>query len=198
MGCAILFKSDAFVPRYFSLESTATPAEPIAACGLELRLGRINAAAYIKDRIVFRESAYEVGYYEERRWTEMPESYVRRELSRALFDRRGVRQIMYGPGTALDVDLVAFEEVRVPKHVGRVELRFVVVGDRSVRFTRSIAVERAVGNVTGDAAAGAIVQALSTAMVEAVDTLAERTVEELRIEASTRGPDAGAATPTCE
>ncbi len=99
VGCAVLLKSDPFVPRYFSPESAATRTDPIAPSGLELRLGRVTAAAYLKERIVFRTSAYEVGYYEERRWTEMPESFIRRALSRALFDRRGIRQILYGAGT---------------------------------------------------------------------------------------------------
>jgi cholesterol transport system auxiliary component len=185
IGCALFFKGDAFVPRYFSPESSATPTEPIAASGLELRLGHVNAAAYIKDRIVYRDSAYEIGYYEERCWTEMPDAYVRRELNRALFDRRGIRQIMYGPGTTLDVDVVAFEEVRVPQHVGRVELRYVVVGDRTVQLARSITVERAVAPAAKAVTADAIVKALSTAMVDAVDMVAESTIAELRAEAAT-------------
>jgi cholesterol transport system auxiliary component len=160
-----------------------------------MRLGRVNATAFIKDRIVFRDSAYEVGTYEGRRWTEMPESYVRRELCRALFDRRGIRQIMYGAGTTLDVDIVAFEEVRMPTHVGRVELRYVVVGDRTVLFSRSVLVERAIATTTSDDAADSIVQALSRALVDAIDILADATVTELRAEASIRPPDAGRETP---
>ena len=124
----------------------------------------------------------------------MPESFIRRALSRALFDRRGIRQILYGAGTTLDVDIVAFEEVRLPAHIGRVELRCVVVGDRTVRFSRSIRVERAIANASGDASAEAIVQALSTALADAIDILADSTAAELRVEASTRPSDAASAT----
>src|SRR5258706_12526192 len=136
-GCALMSKSDPVVSRYFSPESAAKLAEPvappIAPNGLELRLGRVNAASYIRDKMVVRSSPYEVGYYEGRRWTEKPESYVRRALARALFDRRGVRQITYGAGTTLDVDLIAFEEVLKPEHVGRVELTYSLSDDHVVR-----------------------------------------------------------------
>ena len=66
-GCALLAKSEPVVPRYFSPEA---PALSDAHRGrrrrrLELRLGRVNAAAYINERIVYRDSAYELGYYED-------------------------------------------------------------------------------------------------------------------------------------
>src|SRR5579859_2713520 len=113
-GCALLSKSDPVVPRYFSPEPAAA-AEPAlvvpAAAPLELRLGRVNAGSYLRDKIVFRNSAYEVGYYEERRWTEKPEAYVRRALARALFDRRGIHQVISGPAPTLEVEVTAFEEV---------------------------------------------------------------------------------------
>jgi len=155
---------------------------------LELRLGRVNAASYIRDKTVVRSSPYEVGYYEGRRWTEKPESYVRRALARALFDRRGVRQITYGAGTTLDVDLIAFEEVLKPEHVGRVELTYSLSDDRVVRLSRSITVERAVPDAKGDAAADAVVQALSRALIDSVDILADKTAAELRIEAAAPDP----------
>ena len=196
MGCALTSKSEAFIPRYFSPESGTAVPDPVAASGFELRLGRVNSAAYIKDKIVFRNSAYEVGYYEERRWTEKPESYVRRALSRALFDRRGIRQIVYGSGATLDVDVIAFEEVRAPAHLGRVILSYSLYDDRVVRLSRSVTVERPIANAGGDAAADAIVQALAQALVDSVDVLADQTAAELRVEASTPQPErATGATP---
>ena len=119
------------------------------AAGLELRLGRVNADAYIKDRIVHRDSAYEVGYYDDRVWTEKPEAYVRRALARALFDERGVTQLLSGVGATLDVDVVAFEEVRAPAHVARIELVYVVYDDRVVRLSRSVVVERPIAPAEG-------------------------------------------------
>jgi cholesterol transport system auxiliary component len=195
IGCALFSKSDAFVSRYFSPESAATPADPVATSGLELRLGHVGAASYIKEEIAFRDSSYEVGFYAGRRWTEKPEFYVRRALTRALFDRRGIRQVVYGAGTTLDVDVLAFDEVRAPVHVGRVQLDYSLVDHRVVRFSRSITVERPIADAAGDAAADAIVAALSRALVDSVDILADRIAAELRAEGAIPALDGPAAAP---
>lgn len=182
-ACALLSKSDPIVPRYFTPE-TATGGDPVAETGLELRLGRVNADEYLKDKIVHRDSTYEVGYYEERLWTDKPEAYVRRALARAIFGHRGVREVVSGVGTTLDVDVVAFEEVRTPRHVGRVELAFVLYDDRVVRLSRSIAVERPIADSKGDGAAVAAVEAIGEALDAAVDGIADATLAELRTEAA--------------
>jgi len=204
VGCALLSKSDPFVSRYFSPEVVAAPTTTrsnlsmssrgaVDAEPLELRLGRVNAASTIKDQIMFRSSVYEIGYYEGRRWTERPEAYVRRALGRALFHRVGIRQIAYGSGTTLDVDVIAFEEVRGPPHVGRVDLDYSLVDHGLVLFTQSVAIERPIANTKGDAVADGIVEAVSMALSEAVDRLADRVAVELRAESSTAPPDGTAA-----
>jgi cholesterol transport system auxiliary component len=189
-ACALLTKADPIVPRYFSPEPITTKrVEPAASSGLELRLGRVNAEAYMKDRIVRRDSAYEVAYYDERLWTEKPETYVRRALARAIFDEGGVREVRSGVATTLQVDVLAFEEVVKPVHVGRVELAYVLYDDRVVLLSRSIAVERPIALAKGDAAAGALVEALAGAMSAAVDAVALATTAELHTEASAQaGP----------
>ena len=183
-GCALLTKSDPLVLRYFSPEPSAPPkAAPRAAgSGLELRLGRVNADAYIKDRIVHRDSAFEVGYYDDRVWTEKPESYVRRALARALFDDRGLRQVLSGAGLTLEVDVVAFEEVRAAVPFGRIELAYVLYDDRMVRLSRSVVVERPISVTKGADAASSTVRALSDALVAAVDSIADASAAELRTE----------------
>jgi cholesterol transport system auxiliary component len=195
LGCALLSKSDIFVSRYFTPETTIAVSDPSAPNGLELRLGRVNSAAYIKDRLIFRGTANEVGYYEEKRWTENPGVYVRRALTRALFDRRGIRQIVAGAGPTLDVDVVAFEEGLSPAHVGRVQLTYSIYDERVVRFARSVTVERPVAGATGNAEANAVVQALSMALADAVDSLADQTAAELRLETAAPDPTAAAAPP---
>ncbi|MDP9033408.1 MAG: PqiC family protein [Myxococcota bacterium] len=201
-GCALTSKSDAMVARYFTPESSVAAAEPTTTGALELRLGRVNSASYIKDKIVFRESPYEVGYYEGKRWTEKPETYVRRALTRALFERRGIRQLVFGAGSTLDVDVIAFEEVRVPTHVGRVQLTYSLSDDRVVRLAGSVTVERPIAGATTEGAADAIVQALSVALADSVDLVAEKAVAELRAEvappksASSPDPAAGGAAST--
>lgn len=184
-ACALLSKSDPITPRYFSPEPVVTAhVEPVADTGLELRFGRVSAGAAIRDRLAYRDSTYEVGYYDERLWTDKPEAYVKRALAHALFDRRGVRQVLSGIGATLEVDVVAFEEIRGPAHVGRVELTYVVYDDRVVRLSRSVAVDRPIAAAKGDAAANAVVQALAEALSEAVDTIADSTVTELRAESA--------------
>jgi cholesterol transport system auxiliary component len=183
-GCALLTKSEPVIPRYFSPEASALskPAADGDGAGLELRLGRVTSDAYLKDRIVHRDSAFELGYYDDRVWTEKPEAYVRRALARALFDERGVTQLLSGVGATLDVDVVAFEEVREPVHLARIELVYVVYDDRVVRLSRSVVVERPIAPAKGDAAANQAVKALSAALVAAVDAVANAAASELRAE----------------
>jgi cholesterol transport system auxiliary component len=181
-GCALLTKSEPVVPRYFSPEA-ADPAGPRAtATGLELRLGRVDADAYIKDRIIHRDSAFEIGYYDDRVWTEKPQAYVRRALARALFDERGVTQLLSGVGATLDVDVVAFEEVREPVHLARIKLVYEIYDDRVVLLSRSVLVERPIPPSKGDAAANEAVQAMAAALVAAVDAVADVAALELRSE----------------
>jgi len=181
-GCALLTKSEPVIPRYFSPESVDAPGPRATATGLELRLGRVNSDAYIKDRLVYRDSEFEVGYYDDRVWTDKPEAYVRRALARALFDERGVTQQLSGVGATLEVDVVAFEEVLKPVHLARVKLVYEIYDDRVVRLSRSVDVERPILASKGDAAASDAVQAISLALVAAVDAVADAAAAELRSE----------------
>lgn len=150
LGCAFFNKSDPVVLRYFTPESLAsTPDSPGVALamrpgGPELRMGRVNAASYVKDRIAFRDKNFEVGYYDELRWTEKPEAYLKRALRRALFEEQGVRQIVSGPGTTLDVDLDAFEELRSPRHAARMQVTWILHDDAQVLVQETLTVERAI------------------------------------------------------
>jgi cholesterol transport system auxiliary component len=190
-SCALLSKSEPILPRYFSPEAITTGhPQPGAPGELELRLGRVNAAAYVKAEMVRRDSAVEISYYEERLWTEKPEVYVRRALTRALFDPRGVREVVAGPAATLDVDVVAFEEVVHPAHVGRVSLAYTVSDERVVLLSERVTIDRPVRQARGAASADAIVEALAEALSAAVDAVAAATTSELRAEALAREPAA--------
>jgi cholesterol transport system auxiliary component len=179
-ACALLGKSDPMEPRYFSPESAAGPHASDPSDGaLELRLGRVTSDAFIRDRMIHRDSPYELGYYDERAWTEKPETYVRRAIEREIFDEHGVRRIVSGDATTLDVDVVAFEEVRKPEHVGRVQLTFVVYDDRSVRVSRTIVVDRPIAEAKDSAAAAAAVSAIGDALAAAAHEVANSVVTEL-------------------
>lgn len=87
-GCALTTKGDVVTVRYFSPEhltsrltaaAVAAPGPP----GAEMRpsrglvLGAVSSGSNLRERIVFRSGAHEIGYYEDFRWTERPETYVR-------------------------------------------------------------------------------------------------------------------------
>jgi cholesterol transport system auxiliary component len=178
LGCALMSKSEPIVPRYFSPERPGDLAAPRPhAPGLpaELRLGRVTSTSNLDERLVYRESAYELGYYQERRWTEAPEEYLKRRLSRALFEERGLRRVVGGPAATLDVDLVAFEEIRAPKRVGRVQVTVRFWDQYVVRWEETLTVDEPLGAASADAA----VEALGAALRAVVDRIADRVVSEL-------------------
>jgi ABC-type uncharacterized transport system auxiliary subunit len=118
-GC--LFRADA-PPRYFQPESRALGAvvasdgRVTGAAGRRVRLRHVQAAPHLHERMVWRVSEVEFGYYEQRRWSEAPASYVQRALTYELFGRRGLRPGMPGKDATLDVKVLAFEELRAPAH----------------------------------------------------------------------------------
>jgi cholesterol transport system auxiliary component len=205
-GCALLTKADPLEPRFFTPETSAPAGRPGggsaragagaggATAGLELRLARVNAGSNIRDRLVYRDAGHEVGYYEERRWTEKPEAYVRRALARALFERRGIAQVLAGAAPTLDVDVLAFEEVRAPSHVARVELAFTLHDERAVRLADSVVMDKPVAATKDEASAEAVVQALGEAMEAAVESVAASVTANLAADRAS-APTHGASAP---
>ena len=189
-GCALTSKSDPLMPRYFSPDESRGRTQVAAAAvstereretqPLELRLGRVTAASYLGERIVFRDSNYELGYYEERRWTERPEAYLRRAIARALFEDRGLRRVISGVGPTLDIELSELAELRSPA-VARVRATYVLYDERVVRRQATVTVERAIpiakkANESAETAA----RAMADAFGDAVDQIAERVTADLR------------------
>lgn len=183
-GCALLTKADPLTPRYFSAEPsgpgpapgdalTATPRAGLAPAR-ELKLGRVTSASYLGERLVFRDSTYELGFYEDRRWTEKPEAYFRRALSRALYEQGGFRRVVSGAGPTLDCELVEFTELRSPAHLARARVNFVLYDARSVRTEATVTVELPIAAGKDEARAAASVAALSLALTSAVDQIVVR------------------------
>jgi cholesterol transport system auxiliary component len=177
-GCALTSKSDSLNLRYFTPEGApvrTASSGPRADLHLDLRLGKVNSASYIKDRIAFRASEYEIGFYDEMRWTEKPESYVRRALVRSLFDEHGIRQLVSGVGLVLDVDLDAFEEMRAPRHAAYVQITWVLHGPLLVVRQRTLTIERPLTATTSEAVAAGLADALR----EAIGAMVAEVVTEL-------------------
>jgi cholesterol transport system auxiliary component len=175
-GCALLTKQDAVTIRYFSPEHARAELKGAGgertASGTPLRLGRITAGTHLRERIVYRDAAYELGFYDDRRWTERPDAYVRRELSRALFEEHGFSRVLSAMAPTLEVEVVSFEEHRRRDGtVGRVELRVLVHDDATVLLEESITVERP---VTGGTGIEHTVAALGAALDVAARQVAER------------------------
>ena len=165
-GCALTSKSDPIESRFFTPDistgrvrltsadaaGSANAAAPDAA-RLELRMGRVIAASHLREKIAQRTSGHELTFYEERRWTERPDSYLRRALEQSLFESGAFMRVVSGDAPTLDVELLAFQEAKSP-HVA--ELRFVVrvFDGRAVRYEETIAVdEKLVGNEQEELAA---------------------------------------------
>ena len=179
-GCALSSRSAPLEIRYFSPEAPAIPAAPAArtapaAPRAPLRLGRITPSAHLRSRIVRRSSSVELDLSETLRWTEDPDAYVRRSLARALFEERGLEQIVGGAAPTLEVELIAFEAVhRADRRAGRVELRYLLHDDRAVLASGDVAVERAARGRAIELVVAAIGDAMAAATAELADRVARR------------------------
>lgn len=178
-GCALTSKSEALDVRYFTPERVKAQltSAPEATKGdvLALELGRISSASHIREKMAFRDASWELGYYEDRRWTERPEAFLRRELGRTLFEERGFRRSV-GAANAptLEIELIAFEEIRAkPVHAGRVQLRMIIHDGRDVLHEETITVDKALP--AGEASVEVLVAAMADALDAASAQVAERT-----------------------
>lgn len=177
-SCALTSKAEALSPRYFNpLPSAAQRSEP-APRPFELRLGQIASASNLDERIAYRVSSAEVGFYEDRRWTEPPEAYLRRALEDELFEQRKLTRIITGPAPVLDVELTAFEEQKKAGKV-RVKLSFSLRDERRSLLERSVELEQAFDQRAGKAEAERAAQALVDTLTRAVASLGADVVKKL-------------------
>jgi ABC-type uncharacterized transport system auxiliary subunit len=181
-GCALTSKSDSVVLRYFSpvtttQRTTAAETVPAPAPAISLRLGRVTAARHLREKLAYRDSAYELGYYDDLRWTDKPDTYLRRALRAALFEDHRAQQIVAGPGLTLEVELDAFEEVKAQAHAGRVGVTWALRDDRAVLAEESFVVEREFAPKAGAEPPTALVAALSGALDEAVTRIVSRALQ---------------------
>lgn len=190
-GCAIATKAEPYEPRVFALDvpadSSATPPGP--AGGPRLSFGRVTAAAHLRKRIVVRKSPLEVATHPDRRWAEAPQEYVRRAVVSELFEERHLLRDYSGRAPVIDLELLAFEELRW-RGVGRVRVAVAF----AVRY-EGRELDASVVTVEEDTASAApedVTRALSVALERAAHQLGERVVHSLpsgeATEAQTAGP----------
>ena len=192
-GCALLSKTEPLMPRYFTLDDTAPTATaqpasspPANASQLHLALGRVASGALLRERILFRNGAHEVSFYNDRRWTERPDGFLRRALERSLFERRGVTRVLSGAAPLLQVELVMFEEVRGEEPRVRMQVVIALEDGKTLRLRETITVQQPIAEVEDDEHASAVVAAFAAALHACVEEIAERVVAELAVR---RGAD---------
>lgn len=201
-GCALTSKATPLQPRIFrpNIETRALPAgqapTPAKADAPSVRIGRVRGTADLREPIAFRLSDVEMGFYEDRRWGERPESYLRRALVRALFERDGLGQVIAGGGPTLDLELIAFEEIRGDKPRARIAVEYALHDERTVLIARTVVVEKAIagaGAASRDTAAdaAAFVAAISQGLTEAVDEIARDVGKSLRTSGVASPPPPG-------
>ena len=180
-SCALFSKGDVPVRRFYdpmTAELSAPPGSPVRS-NAELRLGRVTSGESIDERVIFRKSPNEIGFYDDRAWTERPEVYLRRELSRALFEDRGLRASEHAGGPTLEVELVGFEEVKAPSHVGRVTIAMQLSDAKGLALQQTISVDKPVAQTASQKEGGAVAQAMGEALHAAVEEVAGRVLADL-------------------
>jgi ABC-type uncharacterized transport system auxiliary subunit len=186
-GCALTQRSEAIPWQYFTPEGArapeltsapingaATPGAPAAR--RPLCLGRVNAGTSLGTRIAYREGEHQMGYYDDRRWTEEPSRYVRRALERTLYQESGLQCTRDVTVPTLDVEVLGFEEQKLAtSHAARVELRAVLRTRERVLFDENVqVVDPVVGGSFDD-----VVAALGRALEKASRDLTRRTTTAL-------------------
>ncbi len=180
-SCALFSKGEVTTRRYFSPDLPAAQnANLERRTDLQLRLARVSANRTLSERIMYRDSEHEVGFYDDLVWTERPEAYLARGLTRVLFEERGLRSIVGGPGPTLDVELVRFEEVKAPAHVARVRITFTLSDERLVSVQKTLNLERPIAATTAKEALGpALAEAMGEALRDAISELSSVVMAEL-------------------
>jgi ABC-type uncharacterized transport system auxiliary subunit len=168
-GCALTEKSKPLDVTFYTPECIRTGVESHqAAPGPALRLGRVASGTDLGERIVTRDGSYKVVYYDGRRWTERPQLYVQRALTRTLFEESGFHRALVGDVPTLDVEVLNFEEVTTPvQHAARITLRLILSTDR-VLFEDTVAVSEPVTGAHFDDFVAAMARALGTVSDEVV------------------------------
>ena len=182
LGCALTEKAEVLDVHYYSAEAAPAPpkAAPPAVPGADgeaaapppLRLGRVSAGAHLGKKVVYRSSSVELGMYDDKRWTERPDEYLRRAVSAALFDSQRATQSLSGAGPTLDLELLAFEEIveNEKPSKGRVSLRFALHDELRVIVSDVVTVEIDARSTE----TSQVVRAISRALDEATNRVAER------------------------
>jgi ABC-type uncharacterized transport system auxiliary subunit len=168
-------------PRFFRPESVALDASPAASAAsfdgprVALRLRPVRGTPLLRERIVWRASPVEYGLYEQRRWTELPASYVERALESALRATPGIRLTDDLGSAVLRVEVIAFDEVLAPAGTAEVSLAVELAdSDQHRVLDRMFTTEAPIADETPAAMAAAMGKALDRAVAAVATAVGER------------------------
>jgi ABC-type uncharacterized transport system auxiliary subunit len=156
-------------PRYFTptTETAASTQPPVS-----VRLGFVRSPLHLREPITWRR-ADEYGYYEQRRWAELPATYVERALARELYASDHPYAGITDGAPLVSVELRAFEEVLAPAHEARVALSVQMADARCVRLRETFAAARPLADDDPAALARGIGEALDE-VARAIGTAVRR------------------------
>lgn len=160
-------------PRYFAPDA---PAPDPAASPVAVRLGVVQSPLHLRETITWRRGD-EVGFYEQRRWAELPATYVERALARELYASDRPYADVPAGAPLVSVELRAFEEVLAPAHEARVAVAVRVADARCVRLRSTFAAARPLEGDDPAALARGIGEALDE-VARAVGAAVRRAVAE--------------------
>ncbi|MGH7893569.1 MAG: ABC-type transport auxiliary lipoprotein family protein [Candidatus Binatia bacterium] len=156
-GC--LLPSPPEPPRLFAplvSDAVARPVETTDATAV--RVAPVRSPLYLREQMAWRLSEVEIGLYDQRRWTELPSTYVERSLGRELGGLEHPRTLTDVPVVSAEVR--AFEEVLAPVHEARVEVAIEVADARCVLLQQGFAATRPLAGDDPAAVARGIGEAL--------------------------------------
>jgi uncharacterized lipoprotein YmbA len=177
-ACALTSRSEPLSVRYYTLEDGSPEPAPKQAQGIELRMGRVEASKYLGEEIAFRDTQHELQFSDSLRWTEKPEEYLRRALTRMLYQERGLTRAFSGGAPTLDVELVEFDVLRGAQPKVRLQAIAILHDDRRSQLEETITVERPVDGPVDDRSEAAAA-AFSAALRAAVSSVADRVIAAL-------------------
>lgn len=194
-GCALMSRGETLQVRYFTLEDgEPAPQRPAAKTDLALKLGRVEASGGLGEQIAVRKGTHELSYRDDQRWTERPAQYARRELERALYRERGLVRSYSGFAPLLEVELLELELIEAgDKPLARVRMAAQLRDDHSGLCQDSFQTELPIEAKSTREDMERSVAALSAALHDTVQSVAERTVQCLTSRATAKAGEDSAA-----
>jgi ABC-type uncharacterized transport system auxiliary subunit len=165
-----------FRPGSATLDAVAPDeSDRTAPGGFAIRLRGVQSESFLRERIVWRASDVEYGFYEQRRWIDLPAHYVERALKTRIRETPGLRLTDDPRAAVLHVDVLAFDDVLRPTHEANVALAVVLDETGHGRLlTRTFNARVGIDNDEPASLAKAMGQALDDAVAQVAEAVRVR------------------------